>query len=41
VSSSKKRRLKRINSNAKTSVNAALATPSTSTEALPTVSEEG
>lgn len=41
VSSSKKRRLKRINSKAKTCANAASATPNTSTEALPTVREEG
>jgi hypothetical protein len=41
VSSSKKRRLKRIDSNVKTSVSAASATPKTSTQALPTVSEEG
>jgi hypothetical protein len=33
--------LKRIKSNAKTSINAASATPNTSTKALPTVAEEG
>ncbi|PNF19511.1 hypothetical protein B7P43_G02332 [Cryptotermes secundus] len=41
ASSAKKRRLRRTNSNPKTSVNAASATPSTFTKALPTVAQEG
>jgi hypothetical protein len=41
VSSAKKRRLKIIDSNAKTSISAASTPSNTSTKALPTVAEEG
>lgn len=41
VSSAKKRKLEKINSNAKTSISAASSPSNTSTKALPTVAEEG